>query len=71
MPHQLSWSHVLSLLPIEDINEINYYIDISIKQTLSYRELRSRIKNNEYKRLDTETKNTLLNKDIEKVTLVR
>ena len=31
MPHQLSWSHILSLLPIDNINEINYYIDISIK----------------------------------------
>ena len=26
LPHQLSWSYILSLLPIDDINEINYYI---------------------------------------------
>lgn len=63
LPHQLSWSHILSLLPIDDINEINYYIDISIKQSLSYRELRNKIKNNEYHRLDTEIKNKLINKE--------
>ena len=63
LPHQLSWSHILSLLPIDDINEINYYIDISIKQSLSYRELRNKIKNNEYNRLDIETKNKLTNKE--------
>lgn len=32
LPHQLSWSHILSLLPIDDINEINYYIDVSINK---------------------------------------
>ena len=63
LPHQLSWSHILSLLPIDDINEINYYIDVSIKQSLSYRELRNKIKNNEYHRLDTEIKNKLINKE--------
>ena len=63
MPHQLSWSHVLSLLPINNINEINYYINISIQQNLSYRELRQRIKNNEYERLSEETKSKLINNE--------
>ena len=63
MPHQLSWSHILSLLPIDNINEINYYIDISIKQSLSYRKLRERIKNKEYQRLDDNTKLKLINKE--------
>jgi len=31
MPHQLSWSHMLPLLPLDDINAINYYIEITIK----------------------------------------
>lgn len=48
MPHQLSWSHILSLLTINDINMINYYINISETQDLSYRELRKKIQNNEY-----------------------
>ncbi len=63
MPHQLSWSHILSLLPIDNINEINYYIDISIKQSLSYRKLRERIKNKEYQRLDDNAKLKLINKE--------
>lgn len=67
MPHQLSWSHILSLLPIDDINEIKYYIEISIKQSLSYRELRTRIKNKEYERLPEDTKNKLKNKKQPKV----
>ena len=67
LPHQLSWSHILSLLPIADINAIKYYIDISIKQCLSYRELRTRIKNKEYERLSEDTKNKLINKEQSKV----
>ena len=63
MPHQLSWSHILSILPLEDINEINYYISTSIKRNLSYRKLRKTIKNNEYERLDEETKLKLINKE--------
>ena len=63
MPHQLSWSHILSSLPIDNINEINYYIDISIKQSLSYRKLRERIKNKEYQRLDDNAKLKLINKE--------
>ena len=67
MPHQLSWSHILSLLPIRNIDEINYYIDISEKQNLSYRDLRIRIKSNEYERLDNKTKEKLINKEKSKV----
>ena len=68
MPHQLSWSHILSLLPINNINEINYYIEVSIKQNLSYRELRNKIKNQEYERLDESTKLKLINKEENKVS---
>lgn len=39
---------------------MNYYINISIEQNLSVRELRNRIKNNEYERLPDETKNNML-----------
>ena len=60
LPAQLTWSHYVELLVIKDTNEINYYIDISIKQNLSYRKLRERIKNNEYQRLDDNTKNKLI-----------
>ena len=67
LPHQLSWSHILSILPIENIDEINYYIGISIKQNLSYRELRKWINNKEYERLPEETKNKLITKEETKV----
>ena len=49
MPHQLSWSHILSILPIDDVDKINYYIKIAEEQNLSYRNLRLKIKNKEYK----------------------
>ncbi len=63
LPHQLSWSHILAILPINNINEINYYISISIEQNLSYRQLRGKIKSKEYQRLDDKTKLKLINKE--------
>ena len=39
---------------------IYYYIQICINQNLSYRELHDKIKNNEFERLDEDTKNKLL-----------
>ena len=56
---QLSWSHYQELLPIKDINKINYYVNISISQNLSCRQLREKIKNKEYERLDERTKKKL------------
>ena len=46
-----------------DINIINYYIGISIRDNLSYRKLAERIKSNEYDRLSIEAKESLLNKE--------
>ncbi len=43
MPHQLSWSHILSILPIDDVDKINYYIKITEEEKLSVRELRDKI----------------------------
>ena len=48
---KLSWSHYCELLSIQDIKKIEYYIKISETQNLSVRELRTRIKNNDYERL--------------------
>ena len=50
--HQLSQSHYYSILSIKNENKRNYYINISIKQNLSVRQLREKIKNNEYERLE-------------------
>ena len=63
MPHQLSWSHILSILPIDDADKINYYIKIAEEQNLSYRNLRLKIKNKEYERLDESTKEKLKEKE--------
>ncbi len=63
MRHQLSWSHYRELLPIKDINEINYYIETAISKNLAYRQLRERIKNKEYQRIDDNTKLKLVNKE--------
>ena len=65
---KLSWSHYDELLKLTDENIINYYIKISEEQNLSVRELRERIKNKEYERLDEETKNKLKNKEELKVS---
>ncbi len=56
---KLSYSHYVELLSYNDINKINYYIKISEEQNLSVRELRTKIKNNEYERLDNKTKEKL------------
>lgn len=58
--HQLTWSHYKILLSMKNINQINYYTLISIRQNLSVRELLIRIKNNEYERLDVATKLKLI-----------
>ena len=57
---QLTWSHYVELLVLDDLNQINYYIDISIKNNLSVRQLRDKIKSNEYERLPDKTKNKLI-----------
>ena len=60
---QLSWSHCLELIVLKDINEINYYIDITIKNNYNYRQLHEKIKINEYERLDEETRSKLINRE--------
>ena len=57
---QLNWSQCLILLPLKDINKINYYIKQITIRNLSKRELQQIIKNNEYERLPEETKSKLI-----------
>ena len=56
----LTWSHYSELLPLNDINKINYYIKICKQRNLDVRSLRSLIKSKEYERLDEKTKNKLI-----------
>ena len=60
---KLNWSHYVELLSLNDINEINYYINTTEKYNLSVRQLREKIKNKEYQRLDDNTKLKLINKE--------
>ena len=66
--HLLTWSHYSELLPLDKISAINYYIRLTEQQNLSVRQLRERIKNKEYERLDSKTKEKLITK--EETTLV-
>ena len=63
MATKLSWSHYTELLSIKDERKLNYYINISIKNNLSKKQLREKIKTNEYERLDEETKSKLINNE--------
>ena len=60
---KLSWSHYDEILRFDDINKIAFYIKISEQQNLSVRQLREKIKSNEYERLPIEAKNKLINQD--------
>ena len=59
----LSWSHYIELLSIKDDYEIKYYIDVCKRNNLSRNELRNRIKNKEYERLEEKTRNKIINKE--------
>ena len=59
----LTWSHYKLLLPLKNVEEIKYYIHITKRDNLSKRALAERIKSNEYGRLSTEAKESLLNKE--------
>ena len=59
---KLSWSHYDEILRFDYINKISYYIKISEQQNLSIRQLRAKIKSNEYERLPEDTRNKLINK---------
>ena len=63
LERQLTWSHYKILLSLRDIKEIKYYIHITKRDNLSKRALAERIKSNEYGRLSTEAKESLLNKE--------
>lgn len=60
MRSNLTWTHYRELLKLNNKNEVEYYINISVNQNLSYRQLHNKIKNNEYERLDDGTKEKLI-----------
>ena len=64
----ITWTHLTILLIFNDINKIYYYIKLINDQKLSVRELKNKIKNNEYERLSKEIKNKLIANKETKVT---
>lgn len=58
---KLSWTHYRELIKLKNIDEIIYYIELCINQHLSYRKLSDRIRDNEYNRLDDNTKLKIIN----------
>ncbi len=51
LSHQLTIGHYIELLKLKSIKEINYYIYLIENQRISIRELREKIKSNEYERI--------------------
>ena len=60
MSDQLTYTHYKVLLSLDDYNEIEYYIRISINNHLSVRQLSSKIKSNEYERLPVKTRKQII-----------
>ena len=63
MSTQLSWSHYTELLPIKDISQLLYYLNVCISENIDVRTLREKIKLKEYERLPEDTKYKLINKE--------
>ncbi len=59
---KLSWSHYCEVLWFDD-NKFQYYVKIAELNSLSIRQLREKIKSNEYERLPESTKNKIINHD--------
>ena len=60
----ITWSNIVEILYLNNINEIEYYLSLSNELCLTTRELRARIKSNEYNRLPVEVKEKLKNNEI-------
>lgn len=60
MGHQLSWSHYRELLSLDNIDKINYYIELCDSQIITRDELKKRIISQEYERLSESTKEKLI-----------
>ena len=59
MIHQLTWTHIIAITPLKNINKRNYYINQVTLNNLSVRELRNQIKSNAFERLSLADKNNI------------
>ncbi len=60
---KLSWTIFLILMPLKDNNKMYYYANQCLINNLSKRQLKDRIKSNEYDRLDVKTQLKLINQE--------
>ena len=60
----ITWSNIVEIFYLNDINEIEYYLNLSNELCLTARELRTRIKSNEYGRLPVEVKEKLKSNEV-------
>ena len=59
---KLTWTHYRELLILNNNDEINYYIDLTLNHNLTYRQLHERIKSHEYERLSDDVKTKIISK---------
>lgn len=67
MSGNLTWSHWYEMLSIKEIDKIVYYVNQCEINNLNVRDLRSKIKSQEYERLPKDTRNKIIKKDKLKV----
>ena len=60
----ITWSNICEILYLKNIEEIKYYLNLSNKLCLTKRELRLRIKSDEYNRLPAEVKEKLKSNEV-------
>ena len=63
VPQQLTWTNLSIILPLKEESKINYYINLCIKQNISSRQLKEKIKNKEYERLEYKNNIELITHD--------
>lgn len=64
---KLTWSHWYEMLSFDDINKIEYYVNQCEAYNLDVRELRNKIKSNEYERIPGDARSKLKSKDVVKI----
>ena len=63
MSEKLTWSHWNEMLSFDDTNKIEYYFKQCEVYNLYVRQLRNKIKSNEYERIPADTRNKLKSRD--------
>ena len=59
----ISWTFIIKLLKLNDVNELLYYINCINKMILTTRELDLKLKSKEYERLDSKIKEKLMKQE--------